>query len=269
MMYNYHFWYEPRDKWKGSVMASEAKIAANRRNAARSTGPKTGAGKAIASLNALKTGTYAKTSSLMPGEDREAYGKIEQEIYAQMMPVGPIEEECVRSIIENLWRLGRLRRLEAVIMSQHMIDYCMDEYNKGSMFSAHDHILDKLFSDEAERKLKTVVDDRVYGTFSHYVLDEMRNKLGESEETSKSGDTYFAKLVEDFFNGISDNNLIFAAHKKSSIKGDTESLSRQRQDVMRDLQRNYAFLDTLQHRRQTVAGNVTTVMVSSDTTVPG
>ena len=265
MMYNYNFWYEPRDKWKGSVMASEAKIAANRRNAARSTGPKTGPGKAIASLNALKTGTYAKTSSLMPGEDREAYGEIEEQVYAQMMPVGAIEEECVRSIIEDLWKLGRLRRLEAVITSRHMTDYCMDQYNKLSMIPARDHILDKLFSDEADPKPKTVIEDQVYGTFSDFVQDKMRHRLGESEETSKSKDTHGAGLAEDFFNGISDNNLIFEAHRKSTNNGDFDRLSRQRQDVMRDLQKNYAFLDTLQHRRQTVEGHVTTVVVSNDT----
>jgi len=249
-------------------MASEAKIAANRRNAARSTGPKTGPGKAIASLNALKTGTYAKTSSLMPGEDRDAYGKIEQEIYAQMMPIGPIEEECVRSIIENLWKLERLRRLEGVITSRHMTDYCMDQYNKLSMIPARDHILDKLFIDEADPKPKTVVEDQVYGTFSHFVQDKMRHRLGESEETSKSKDTHGAGLAEDFFNGISDNNLIFEAHRKSTNNGDFERLSRQRQDVMRDLQKNHAFLDTLQHRRQIVEGNVSTVFVGNDTGAP-
>ena len=249
-------------------MASEAKIAANRRNAARSTGPKTGPGKAIASLNALKTGTYAKTSSLMPGEDRDAYGKIEQEIYAQMMPIGPIEEECVRSIIETLWKLERLRRLEGVITSRHMTDYCMDQYNKLSMIPARDHILDKLFIDEADRKPKTVVEDQVYGTLSHFVQDKMRHRLGESEETSKSKDTHGAGLAEDFFNGISDNNLIFEAHRKSTNNGDFERLSRQRQDVMRDLQKNYAFLDTLQQRRQTVEGNVSKALVSNDTGAP-
>jgi len=249
-------------------MASEAKIAANRRNAARSTGPKTGPGKAIASLNALKTGTYAKTSSLMPGEDRDAYVKIEQEIYAQMMPIGPIEEECVRSIIENLWKLERLRRLEGVITSRHMTDYCMDQYNKLSMIPARDHILDKLFIDEADPKPKTVVEDQVYGTFSHFVQDKMRHRLGESEETSKSKDTHGAGLAEDFFNGISDNNLIFEAHRKSTNNGDFERLSRQRQDVMRDLQKNHAFLDALQHRRQTVEGNVSTVFVGNDTGAP-
>ena len=250
-------------------MASEAKIAANRRNAARSTGPKTGPGKAIASLNALKTGTYAKTSSLMPGEDREAYGKIEQEIYAQMMPVGPIEEECVRSIIEDLWKLERLRRLEAVIMTRHAKDYCLEQYIC-LMPWEKELFLDRLFDDD-EVQPPSILDaeNKDCATLRQYVQEEMREKLGENEAVSKSKNPESAKKIEIIFDGFSDSDLMFEAHAKSNKKGDTESLSRQRQDVMRDLQKNYAFLDTLQHRRQTVEGHVTTVVVSNDTGAPG
>ena len=41
-------------------MASQAQIDANKRNAEKSTGPKTEVGKARARLNALKDGTHAK-----------------------------------------------------------------------------------------------------------------------------------------------------------------------------------------------------------------
>jgi hypothetical protein len=50
-------------------MASQARIDANKRNAQRSTGPKTEAGKARAKLNALKDGSHAKTvSAVLPQE---------------------------------------------------------------------------------------------------------------------------------------------------------------------------------------------------------
>ena len=42
-------------------MASPAQLAANRRNAQKSTGPRTAEGKKRASLNALKHGMTAKT----------------------------------------------------------------------------------------------------------------------------------------------------------------------------------------------------------------
>ena len=199
-------------------MASEAKIAANRRNAARSTGPKTGAGKAIASLNALKTGTYAKTSSLMPGEDREAYGKIEQEIYAQMMPVGPIEEECVRSIIEDLWKLERLRRLEAVIMTRHAKEYCLEQYIC-LMPWEKELFLDRLFDDD-EVLPPSILDaeNKDCATLRQYVQEEMREKLGENEAVSKSKNPESAKKIEIIFDGFSDSDLMFEAHAKSNKK---------------------------------------------------
>ena len=48
-------------------MASEKQIAANRRNAAKSTGPKSTAGKEISRMNAAKHGMQAE-HVVLPGE---------------------------------------------------------------------------------------------------------------------------------------------------------------------------------------------------------
>jgi hypothetical protein len=53
-------------------MSSEARVAANKRNAAHSTGPKTPAGKAASSRNALKHTLLARVE-LLPAADREEY----------------------------------------------------------------------------------------------------------------------------------------------------------------------------------------------------
>jgi hypothetical protein len=52
-------------------MTSEKKAEANRRNALKSTGPKTLEGKAAIRLNALKHGILTQ-ETLLPGEDEEA-----------------------------------------------------------------------------------------------------------------------------------------------------------------------------------------------------
>jgi len=49
-------------------MSSEAKVTANRRNAKKSTGPRTLEGKAIVAQNAIKHGFLAK-QDLIAGED--------------------------------------------------------------------------------------------------------------------------------------------------------------------------------------------------------
>ena len=53
-------------------MTSQAKILANRRNAKKSTGPRTKAGKRRAAMNALKHGMTAKLA-LMQDEDQAAF----------------------------------------------------------------------------------------------------------------------------------------------------------------------------------------------------
>jgi hypothetical protein len=52
-------------------MTSEKKAEANRRNALKSTGPKTPEGKDAVRLNALKHGLLSQ-EILLPGEDEEA-----------------------------------------------------------------------------------------------------------------------------------------------------------------------------------------------------
>jgi hypothetical protein len=52
-------------------MMSDKKAHANRRNALKSTGPKTPEGKAAVRLNALRHGLLSK-EPLLPGEDEEA-----------------------------------------------------------------------------------------------------------------------------------------------------------------------------------------------------
>jgi hypothetical protein len=77
-------------------MASQARINANRRNAQKSTGPKTEAGKARAKLNALKDGSHAKTvRRVLPQEDA---GELEQRIskwIKDLKPRDDVERELV------------------------------------------------------------------------------------------------------------------------------------------------------------------------------
>ena len=65
-------------------MASQARINANRRNAQKSTWPKTEAGKARAKLNALKDGKHAKTVSPVLPQENAA------ELDGRFVTVGPL-----------------------------------------------------------------------------------------------------------------------------------------------------------------------------------
>jgi hypothetical protein len=94
---------------------SQRKIEANRRNARKSTGPRTPAGKSRVSRNALKHGIFSKkllTKDVAGGEDPREYLQLQAAIYEQYRPVGRFEEMLVDWIASFTWRLSRVPRCE-------------------------------------------------------------------------------------------------------------------------------------------------------------
>ena len=97
-------------------MTSEKKAEANRRNALKSTGPKTPEGKAAVRLNALKHGLRSE-EVLLPGEDGEALRELDEHLRNELQPAGELENLLVDRIIASYWRLRRLGRVEAGIFA--------------------------------------------------------------------------------------------------------------------------------------------------------
>ena len=92
-------------------MTSLAKIAANRSNARKSTGPKTANGKSRSRFNAVKSGIYAVHRPLL-GEDQKAYRRLSRRLRKRYQPRDPVEELLVDQILGHIWRIGRLERAE-------------------------------------------------------------------------------------------------------------------------------------------------------------
>ena len=87
-------------------MSTEKQLAANRRNAQLSTGPRTEAGKSRSRMNALKSGLYAE-SLVVCGEDSSALAQLSAEYHAQLHPVTPFERDLVDTIVYNQWLIRR------------------------------------------------------------------------------------------------------------------------------------------------------------------
>ena len=100
-------------------MTSDKQIDANRRNALKSTGPKTPEGKAAVRLNALKYGLLSK-ETLLPGEDEEDLRELDERLRGELQPVGELENLLVDRIVSAHWRLGRLVRVEAGIFAREL-----------------------------------------------------------------------------------------------------------------------------------------------------
>src|SRR4051794_10965429 len=87
-------------------MVSQRKIDANRRNAKRSTGPRTEEGKDRVKLNALKHGLTARTV-VLPHEDEEAYQRRREAWSKDLNPGGEVAAYLVERAVRISWQLDR------------------------------------------------------------------------------------------------------------------------------------------------------------------
>src|SRR4051812_26207921 len=98
-------------------MATEKQINANRLNAQKSTGPRTPAGKAISSRNALKTGQFAKSEMALAMAD---YSTLAADYAAEFDPKTPEARFYVRMIVQSIWQTRQLWRIETALWNNHI-----------------------------------------------------------------------------------------------------------------------------------------------------
>ena len=106
-------------------MTSYRQIEANRRNALKSTGPKTEAGKQASRCNAVRHGLTAETV-IGVLEDTEGYKAFEAAITADYDAQSAVERELVLRLASLLWRLRRATMMETGlfdIQAEHLSSY--------------------------------------------------------------------------------------------------------------------------------------------------
>src|SRR5436190_23307771 len=91
---------------------SEERVAANRANAQKSTGPKTSEGKAKSKMNAVKHGILSR-EVLVAGEDQQEFTALQEWFQEDLQPVGPMEVMLVGQIVATHWRLRRILAAES------------------------------------------------------------------------------------------------------------------------------------------------------------
>lgn len=102
---------------------TEKKAEANRRNARKSTGPKSAVGKKTVSQNARRHGLLS-THLVLENESHQEFDLLLVTLQQEMMPVGLIEETLVERVAVTLWRQRRLVRAESadVELKQRLFD---------------------------------------------------------------------------------------------------------------------------------------------------
>jgi hypothetical protein len=97
-------------------MISQKKLEANRRNAQKSTGPKTPEGKAISSQNGLTHGLTSRKCPILPGENEEEYRELQDALTRDLKPRGAMQRELVTDLVQTRWKIRRIPAIEAELM---------------------------------------------------------------------------------------------------------------------------------------------------------
>ncbi len=92
-------------------MATEAQIRANRRNAQKSTGPRTSEGKAAVSQNAIQHGLLTR-QNVISSESQADFDLYRERMLSELAPASPMESMLAERIVTLSWRLKRTGRIQ-------------------------------------------------------------------------------------------------------------------------------------------------------------
>ena len=99
---------------------SVSRSTQSRINGAKSRGPKTAAGKARSSLNALKHGRYGTNAIVLSNEDPEAFEELVAAFVAVVRPLNLVEYHLARELAGIDWRLTRFTAVESRILDHEL-----------------------------------------------------------------------------------------------------------------------------------------------------
>jgi hypothetical protein len=129
-------------------MTTEKQVEANRRNASKSTGPKTDGGKSSSRLNALRHGLRARTV-VQPGDDQSEFDQLSADIQQACNPQNQPEQLLVEKMVIAEWQLARLQRSESILLLEQ----------QGTIDAAHMPLFDRLSQFQARLERTSI---RVY-----------------------------------------------------------------------------------------------------------
>jgi hypothetical protein len=152
------------------------RAAINRRNAAKSTGPRSTDGKRRSSQNALKHGLRAE-SPLPPCEDLPAFSVFRSHLEQELAPATFTQRELFDQIISVMWRLRRLPEAQAHLFIPEL-DKAADNENLSPA-----EVMARRFSDDASNGF--ILLGRYERTLQNALLRMLRqyDQLSERSQT--------------------------------------------------------------------------------------
>jgi len=105
-----------------SKLISQRKIQANRRNAKKSTGPKTADGKAKSAMNSIKYGIYSD-KYLIKDESYEEFHNYRKKILKCLNPTNAVLFDMATHVVSNGWEYQRCTLLESKILNSKSLKH--------------------------------------------------------------------------------------------------------------------------------------------------
>jgi hypothetical protein len=124
---------------------SAKKLAANRRNAERSTGPRTEEGKRRSRRNAIKHGMLSSVLLIKDGdgtEDAAAFARLFADLRRDLAPVGMLEDMMVESIAVAYWRARRAIQCENGVVRERFASWKRDKTDRYYRGTAEQAVID-------------------------------------------------------------------------------------------------------------------------------
>ena len=107
-------------------MSSLRKIEANRRNAEKSTGPRSEAGKSRAAQNARQHG-YTADVIVLSVEDKDIFNRMHQDLTDQYQPITVTEEQFLLEMTWARWRTHRIWNAESMHLERALENACVTQ----------------------------------------------------------------------------------------------------------------------------------------------
>lgn len=182
---------------------SEKKIEANRKNALKSTGPKSAEGKRKASKNNLKHGIFAKEIVIDSGDGKESMAEFEEFLEVVRNDFAPKRSDHVMLVDEiaiNYWRPRRVRKYEMGETRKQLNSVAWNEGVSAARRLSSD--LSSLPSPKAQFDLQT------YPAGVRYLI-EVLDEIEQSSREGNKGVTDAELLRLTYFFGVSEESITF------------------------------------------------------------
>jgi hypothetical protein len=159
-------------------MTTKKQIAANRRNAKRSTGPRTEEGKKRSSKNAMTHGLLSR-QVLLREEEPDLFRQVWGALWEELRPEGELETYLAARIASGIWRMNRIARIEAQLFNEAPLRAVEPEAGIGKIFRldcAHGgNAFDKLL------RYETAIDRGIQRAYKLLKTVQAARRAGEGE----------------------------------------------------------------------------------------